>query len=65
MAKKAVKSHNGDAVLINLQPQIQKLFEIISVLPRESVFASIKEADEYFDFIQKKEIEKLEDLKKI
>jgi anti-sigma B factor antagonist len=65
IAKKAIKSHNGDVVMINLQPQIQKLFEIVSALPQESVFASIKEADEYFDFIQKKEIEKLGNLKKI
>ena len=51
--------------LINSQPQIQRRFEIVIALPGESVFASIKEADEYFDFIQKKEIEKSRDLKKI
>ena len=62
--KKAVKSHNVDVVMINLQPQIEKLFEMVIALPTESVFASIKEADEYFDFIQKKEIEKLGNLKK-
>jgi anti-sigma B factor antagonist len=52
--RKAIKSRDGHAVLINLQPQIQELFEIVGALPKESVFASMKEADEYFEFIQKK-----------
>ena len=56
--RKIVESQDGLVMLIKLQPQIQKVFEIVNALPKELVFASIKEADEYFDFIQKKEIEK-------
>jgi anti-sigma B factor antagonist len=58
-ARKAVRSQDGHVVLINLQPQIRKVFEIVSALPREAVFFSIEEADKYFDIVQKKEIEKL------
>ena len=57
-ARKTVESQDGHVMLIKLQPQIQKVFEIVNALPNELIFASIKEADEYFDFIQKKEIEK-------
>jgi anti-sigma B factor antagonist len=57
--RKIVESQDGHVLLMKLQPQIQKVFEIVNALPNELVFASIKEADEYFDFIQKKEIEKL------
>jgi anti-sigma B factor antagonist len=57
--RKAVKSKNGHVVLINLQPQIRKVFDIVSALPREAVFFSIEEADNYFDMVQREEIEKL------
>jgi anti-sigma B factor antagonist len=58
-ARKAVRSQDGHVVLINLQPQIRKVFDIVSALPREAVFFSIEEADNYFDMVQKKEVEKL------
>jgi anti-anti-sigma factor len=57
-ARKAVKSRDGHLILINPQPQIRKVFEIVAALPREAVFFSIKEADQYFDMVQKREIEK-------
>jgi hypothetical protein len=41
-------------LMANLQPQIKKVIEIAQALPSESIFASIEEADAYFDAMQKK-----------
>jgi anti-sigma B factor antagonist len=57
-ARKAVKSRDGHVVLINPQPQIRKVFDIVSALPREAIFSSRQEADRFFDMVQKKEMEK-------
>jgi anti-sigma B factor antagonist len=58
-ARKAIEARDGHLVLINLQPQIRKVFEIVAALPREAVFASVEDADQYFDMVQKQELEKL------
>jgi anti-anti-sigma factor len=57
-ARKAVKSKNCHLVLIKLQPLIQDVFAIVSGLPWEAIFASRQEADDFFDMVQKKEVEK-------
>jgi len=41
-------------VFINLQPQIQKVFDILKAIPSLKVFASIQELDRYLDLMQKK-----------
>lgn len=56
--QKPLKQRNGKVVLINLQPQVKKVFEIIDALPSLSVFASIEELDQYLDDIQRKITEK-------
>jgi len=56
--QKALKQRNGRVVLMNLQPQVKKVFEIINVLPSLSVFASIEELDQYLDHVQRKITEK-------
>jgi len=53
-AKKALKQRGGKIVFINLQPQIQKVFEILNALPSLKVFASIQELDSYLDAMQAK-----------
>lgn len=50
--KKAVNENKGTFLVINPQPQIKKVFEIIKVLPDE-IFSSLEEADEYLSEIQK------------
>ncbi len=57
-ARKAIKAKDGHLVFINPQPQIRKVFEIVSAMPLEAIFSSIQEVDEFFDMVQKKEIEK-------
>lgn len=53
-AKKALKQRGGKIMFINLQPQIQKVFEILNALPSLKVFASIQELDSYLDAMQAK-----------
>ena len=52
-AKKALKETDGRMVFMNLQPQIQKVFEILKAIPSLKVFASIEELDNYLDVMQK------------
>ena len=51
--KKALKETAGRMVFMNLQPQIQKVFDILKAIPTLKVFASIEELDNYLDVMQK------------
>ena len=51
--KKALKETDGRMVFMNLQPQIQKVFDILKAIPSLKVFASIEELDRYLDVMQK------------
>ncbi len=46
-ARKIAKSRGGQASFINMQPQIQEVFEIIKSLPGIAVFESVAELDKY------------------
>jgi anti-sigma B factor antagonist len=50
--KSSLKYKGGDLAMINLQPQIKKVFEIIRLLPVLNVFANNEELDEYLGKIQ-------------
>lgn len=52
-ARKVIKKQDGQAVLVNLQPQVKKVFEIIKAMPTTQIFSSVAELDEYLDCIQK------------
>jgi len=56
--KKALASTGGSLTMVNLKPQIKKVFDIINALPELNVFRSIEELDAYLDKMQKKEIDK-------
>jgi anti-sigma B factor antagonist len=51
--KKALKQTEGRMVFMKLQPQIQKVFDILRAIPTLKVFASIEELDHYLDTMQK------------
>jgi anti-anti-sigma factor len=51
--KKALKETDGRMVFMNLQPQIQKVFDILKAIPTLKVFASIEELDDYLDKMQR------------
>ena len=51
-AKTSLKRRGGNLVIINLQPQVEKVFEIIRLTPVLEVFESRKELDEYLVKVQ-------------
>lgn len=52
-AQKALKAVQGKVVYLHLQPQIQKVFEIVNALPSMRIFSSLAEMDAYLDSMQK------------
>lgn len=58
-ARKFIEGNGGSIHIINMQPQIKKVFEIANLLRGMTLFASVKEADDYFDTMQKKVLESL------
>ena len=57
--RKVMKEHNGIVLMVNLQPQIKDVFDIIKALPAEQVFESIKELDDYLYAMQNKRLEEM------
>jgi anti-sigma B factor antagonist len=46
-ARKQLKERGGQASFINMQPQIQEVFEIIKALPGVAIFKDMAELDRY------------------
>ncbi len=46
-ARAQLKSRGGQALFINMQPQIKEVFEIIKALPGLSIFKDVAEFDAY------------------
>jgi len=53
-AEKALKLAGGSALIVHLQPQIRKVFDIVQALPPEQIFSSVQEMDQYLKEIQRK-----------
>ena len=45
--RKTLKERNGQASFVNMQPQIQEVFEIMKSLPGVAVFKDMAELDHY------------------
>jgi anti-sigma B factor antagonist len=56
--KRDLAAQGGDLLFAHLRPQIAKLFQVVNALPKESIFATLEEADRYFYAIMNKEIRK-------
>ena len=52
--KKVMDNCNGKFLLVNLQPQIKKVFEIIKALDGMNVFKDQEEMDDYLTAMQNK-----------
>jgi len=52
--RKLMESHHGKFMLLNLQPQVRKVFDIIKALDGMNVFKSQEEMDEYLTAMQNK-----------
>lgn len=51
--QKEIQQKGGLFMMVNLQPQIRKIFDIIKALPNIAVFASIEELEDYLAAMQK------------
>ncbi|MDP8219398.1 MAG: STAS domain-containing protein [Candidatus Theseobacter exili] len=58
MAKKTIAKNNGKVITVNLQPQIQEVFNLVNILPKTDIFDSIESADMFLDAVQRKELTK-------
>jgi anti-anti-sigma factor len=56
-ARKAFADAGTDLVVLNMQPQIARVVEVIKSLPGMKIFATAQEADEYFIALQRRVIE--------
>ena len=54
MAQKELKKKGGSIIVLKMQPQIRKVFDIIKALPDETVFSSEEELDNYLAMMQGK-----------
>ncbi|MBF6025338.1 STAS domain-containing protein [Lysobacter niastensis] len=53
-ARKALASRNGKVLVLNPQPQIKKVFDVVKAVPLNEIFTSTEEADAYLDAMQRK-----------
>lgn len=53
-AQKDMKTRSGQALVVNPQPAVQKVFDIVKAVDLKSVFANVKELDAYLDTMQRK-----------
>jgi len=56
-ARKALSDAGAECVLVNIQPQIARVLEVIKSLPGMKIFASAREADEYLAALQRRVVE--------
>jgi anti-anti-sigma factor len=53
-ARKALAARGGKVLVLNPQPQVKKVFDIVKAVPITDVFRSTAELDAYLDRMQKK-----------
>ena len=56
--EKALKRKQAAFAIINLQPQIKRVLDVMKILPIFNIFDDMGEADKYIDEIIKEEIKK-------
>ena len=56
-AKVTIKRQGGDLAMINVPPQVKKVFEIMRLGPVLNVFESTQELDEYLEKLQERIVE--------
>ena len=60
-ARKALAGHGGKVLVVNPQPQIQKVLDMVKAVPLNEIFSSTAEADAYLDLMQRRVLEAGED----
>src|SRR5690348_18322200 len=51
--RKSMRARNGHTLLLNPQPQVRKVFDIVKAVPVNEVFTSTQELDAYLDRMQR------------
>jgi anti-anti-sigma factor len=51
--RKQMHDRDSRTLLLNPQPQVKKVFEIVKAVPVAEVFASVAELDQYLDHMQR------------
>ncbi len=49
---KAMKKMDGSVRYVNLKPEIKKVFDIVNVMPEQTIFSSVGELDNYLTAMQ-------------
>ena len=52
VAEQSAKAQGGGVLMVRLQPQIKKVFEVVKTVPLDQIFATIEELDQYLTDIQ-------------
>lgn len=61
-ARETAKQKGGDLAMNHLQPQVKRVFEIMSLVPTLNVFESEKELDDYLTKVQERMIDDEEEI---
>ncbi len=56
-ARKALGQRDGRVLVVNPQPQVQKVFDIVKAVPVREIFRSVEELDSYLDRVQEKALD--------
>ncbi|HET6553841.1 MAG TPA: STAS domain-containing protein [Dyella sp.] len=51
--RKNMRARGGHTLLLNPQPQVRKVFDIVKAVPVNEVFANTQELDAYLDHMQR------------
>jgi sigma-B regulation protein RsbU (phosphoserine phosphatase) len=51
--RKSMRTRSGHTLLLNPQPQVRKVFDIVKAVPVNEVFTSTQELDAYLDRMQR------------
>jgi len=56
-ARKVLATRDGRVLVVNPQPQIRKVFDVVKAVPLNEIFTSVQELDEYLDEMQRRVLE--------
>lgn len=56
-ARKVLATREGRVLVVNPQPQIRKVFDVVKAVPLNEIFTSVHELDEYLDEMQRRVLE--------
>jgi anti-anti-sigma factor len=52
-ARKAIEPRGGKVVIVNPQPPVRKVLDIVKAIPPGGIFESVAELDDYLDHMQR------------